>query len=161
MRRVLRKMVDEIATNALLVSAHGRGIYRSSWRPAGPICLTCGREVQSEAIVEDWKYGVKVLFKCHGQEELRTYDFGTEHWDYERLRAARMSDRLFDPLQGHSETNTVGAQGALAGQQGVEGRRAVMPQPSSQKVAPFEDSPAFDTGSESVAIAVEPVKEAG
>lgn len=75
---------------------------------AGPLCLTCGRVVQQENIVHETRTTAQVLFRCHGEEELRTYDFDTETWPenatdpddrYWQLRSFRMRDRLFDPMR--------------------------------------------------------------
>lgn len=64
---------------------------------AGPPCLTCGRVVQKEEIVEEGPTFCRVLFTCHGREELRTYEFETREWGYDELRRMRLADRLFDP----------------------------------------------------------------
>lgn len=66
---------------------------------AGPTCLTCGRIVQEEQMVETHKTGCRVLVRCHGDEELRTFDFGTEQWDHTHLRRAMQRMRWFDPTK--------------------------------------------------------------
>lgn len=74
----------------------------------GPLCLTCGRVVPRESIVDDRRTSVDMLFECHGEQELRTYDFESETWPensfdpddrYQQLRRYRMGDRLFDPMR--------------------------------------------------------------
>lgn len=70
---------------------------------AGPTCLTCGRIVQKEEMVETHKTGCKVLVTCHGQEELRTFDFGTEAWNHIDLKKAMQRMRWFDPTKPNED----------------------------------------------------------
>ena len=67
----------------------------------GCVCLTCGRLVDSESLVEGepgWgKTWCKVLVKHHGAEELRTIDFGSTNWDSDDLKSAMMRQNWFDP----------------------------------------------------------------
>lgn len=67
---------------------------------AGPVCMTCGRVVDSEQLV-DGEPGrttfAKVLVKHHGQEELRTFDFGSVEWDSDMLKSHMSRGNWFDP----------------------------------------------------------------
>lgn len=69
---------------------------------AAPVCMTCGRPVAVEELV-DGEEGVtsyaKVLAKCHGEEELEIFEFGTKDWDWQDLKSARMRRNWFDPLR--------------------------------------------------------------
>lgn len=69
--------------------------------PRGCVCVTCGRLVDSESLVEGepgWgKTWCKVLVKHHGAEELRTFDFGSTNWDSYDLKSAMMRANWFDP----------------------------------------------------------------
>lgn len=66
----------------------------------GPVCLTCGRLVDSEAVVDGepgrttW---CKVLVKHHGAEEVRTFDMGSIEWDSYELKSHMMRANWFDP----------------------------------------------------------------
>lgn len=74
---------------------------------AGPECILCshkeGRKVvvRSEELVEhlpgDGKTYARVLVKCHGQEELVTFEMGTRDWDFEHLSRLMGRHRWFDP----------------------------------------------------------------
>lgn len=69
-------------------------------RATGPVCLTCGRSVDSEAIVEGYPGSsttCKVLVKHHGAEELRAFDMGSVEWDYTDLRSKMRRANWFDP----------------------------------------------------------------
>lgn len=66
-----------------------------------PLCLTCGRPVDSEELVEGEEQVTtfaKVLVKHHGAEELRTFDFGSTNWDDHDLRQFMASADWFDPM---------------------------------------------------------------
>lgn len=67
---------------------------------SGPVCMTCGRIVDSEALVEG-EPGVttyaRVLVKHHGQEELRTFDMASVEWDAYELKSHMMRANWFDP----------------------------------------------------------------
>lgn len=73
--------------------------------PRGSVCLTCGRLVDFEGVVEGYPAGdndagtvwCKYLVKHHGAEELRTFEMGSTNWDYGD--AAQMARRTnwFDP----------------------------------------------------------------
>lgn len=68
--------------------------------PRGAVCITCGRLVDYEGVVEGYpgKSGTcKYLVRHHDREELRTFDMGSTNWDY--ADAAQMARRTnwFDP----------------------------------------------------------------
>lgn len=66
----------------------------------GPVCLTCGRVVDYEELVEG-EPGVttfaKVLVRHHGAEELRTFDLGSTNWDERDLASFKRRTNWFDP----------------------------------------------------------------
>jgi hypothetical protein len=61
--------------------------------------------VDEERLVEGepgWgKTWCRVLVKHHGQEELRTLDFGSVEWDHKDLGKYMQRVRWFEPEQGH------------------------------------------------------------
>lgn len=68
--------------------------------PRGAVCLTCGRLVDFEGVVEGYpgESGTcRYLVKHHGAEEARTFDMGSTNWDISD--AAQMARRTnwFDP----------------------------------------------------------------
>ena len=73
----------------------------------GPVCLTCGRLVDFDGVVEGYPAKAndpgttwcKYLVKHHGAEELRTFNMGSTNWDYGD--AAQMARRTnwFDPTR--------------------------------------------------------------
>lgn len=66
----------------------------------GPVCITCGRVVDSEALVEGYPGATtfaKVLVKHHGAEELRTFDMGSTNWDERDLGSLMRRTNWFDP----------------------------------------------------------------
>ena len=69
----------------------------------GALCMTCGRAVDSEEIVEGGVPGrhtfVRVLYKHHGAEELVTHEFDSTEWDDHELKRAASRVRLFDPTK--------------------------------------------------------------
>lgn len=68
--------------------------------PSGPVCMTCGRLVDSENMVEGEPGKTtfaKVLVKHHGAEELRTFDMGSVEWDSYELKSHMMRANWFDP----------------------------------------------------------------
>ena len=68
--------------------------------PRGPICLTCGRIVDEEQLV-DGEPGqttyARVLVRHHGAEELRTFDMGSTEWDGYELASHMRRANWFDP----------------------------------------------------------------
>lgn len=66
----------------------------------GAVCLTCGKLVDEEAIVEGYpgeSTWTKVLVRHHGQEELRTFDMGSTNWNHEDLASMMQRTNWFDP----------------------------------------------------------------
>ncbi len=86
----------------------------------GPVCATCNRVVDYEALVEGYP-GVedsqervvipaggetcKVLVRHHGAEETCVFDMGSRLWGPSDLRKWMQRKRWFDPLAdgGHCE----------------------------------------------------------
>ncbi len=74
-------------------------------KPQGATCLTCLRLVDYEELVEGYPGETptcKVLVRCHGAEELRTFDMGSTNWDGRDLKRFMQSAEWFDPTQ-HNE----------------------------------------------------------
>lgn len=66
----------------------------------GPLCLTCGRVVDGESLVEGFPGETtfcKVLVRHHNAEELRTFDMGSKEWDHRDLKRLMQGARWFDP----------------------------------------------------------------
>jgi hypothetical protein len=66
----------------------------------GAVCLTCGRLVDEEAIVEGYpgeSVTAKYLVRHHGAEELRTFHMGSTNWDHTDLRSYVRRTNWFDP----------------------------------------------------------------
>lgn len=66
----------------------------------GPVCMTCGRIVDSEELVEGYpgeSETCKVLVRHHGAEELRTFDMGSRNWDPADLAMMMRRANWFDP----------------------------------------------------------------
>ena len=91
--------------------------HQRDWE--GPMCLTCLKPVEEEELVEGYaktrdgnpdrdgtgggQYPyAKVLYRCHGAEELVQYDFDTCDWDDRDLRRMAQRHRHFDPM-GHKD----------------------------------------------------------
>lgn len=75
----------------------GRGDAQSA---LGPVCITCGRVVDSEELVEGYPGQTtfaKVLVRHHGGEELRTFDMGSVEWTSEDLKSYMRRSNWFDP----------------------------------------------------------------
>jgi hypothetical protein len=82
------------------------GLLEALRRPAtdgyAPICMTCGRYLDSYEIVEDSGDVVRVLGRHHGDEELASFDLGTRShatWDdrVEDLARSMRGHGWFDP----------------------------------------------------------------
>jgi hypothetical protein len=70
----------------------------------GAYCMTCLKPSDEEQFVEE-SHGAKgnwakVLVRCHGGEELRKFEFGSEDWDETDLKRAMQRCAWFDP-RGH------------------------------------------------------------
>lgn len=71
----------------------------------GAFCLTCLHPVDEEEIVEGFagKHPFcRVLYRCHGAEELVQYDFDTVEWDDRDFIRMVTKHRFFDPM-GHKD----------------------------------------------------------
>ena len=71
----------------------------------GPLCLTCGRVVDHEELVEGYpgeSTFCRVLVRHHGAEEVRTFDLGSSNWDDRDLKRLMQGARWFDPNE-HGE----------------------------------------------------------
>lgn len=81
-----------------------------SFRPlaanrCGAYCVICNRPTTSEQIVEEQRGDhnfARVLVRCHGAEELGTFEFGTREWNSDDLKRAMQRRAWFDP-NGHNE----------------------------------------------------------
>lgn len=87
----------------------------------GPVCMTCGKLVDSEQLVEGYpaepengregSLVCKVLVKHHGAEELRTFHMGSTNWDVGDLASMMRRTNWFDPTAheglglGHKNPN--------------------------------------------------------
>lgn len=83
---------------------HGVKLLQALRRPmaAGyaPLCITCGRYLDSYAIVEGYpgeSQVCKVLGKHHGSEELVAFDMGSKEWSHEDLASYMRGHAWFDP----------------------------------------------------------------
>ncbi len=87
--------------------ASWRDIVRapSVQKPVGKVCMTCGRYVDFEGVVEGYPgtptdagtTWCKYLVKHHGAEELRTFDMGSTNWDYADAEQMARRTNWFDP----------------------------------------------------------------
>jgi hypothetical protein len=77
------------------------GLLRPNLTDAAPVCCICQHPVEREEIVEQSLRSTKVLVRCHGSEELRTFEHEAFDNDSEMRADAlqiRMSRwRWFDP----------------------------------------------------------------
>ncbi len=100
----------------LKTRANLESLVQAPWvQPArGCLCMTCGRLVDSEEIVEGYpgeSGWAKVLVKHHGAEELRTFDMGSTNWDHYDLASMMARTNWFDPTShegvglGHKNRN--------------------------------------------------------
>jgi hypothetical protein len=91
----------------------GRPLRENS---AGAWCLTCLKACDSEQLVEEHRgqrNSAKVLVKCHGSEELGTFEFGSEHWDVHGDLKRAMQRRVWFNPQGHEEAGMTHNKGEL------------------------------------------------
>lgn len=66
----------------------------------GPVCMTCGRLVDEERLVEGYPgetVYAKVLVRHHGAEELRHFEMGSTNWDERDLASMMRRTNWFDP----------------------------------------------------------------
>lgn len=88
------------------------GAHAFKWDQTGPKCLTCIKmdpvsRIFKPSVVTAWelvenmpgsgKKFAKMLVKCHGQEQLVTFDMGTEHWSLDEVAKRFQEHRWFDP----------------------------------------------------------------
>ncbi len=79
----------------------------------GPVCMTCNKVVDSETLVEGYPgeenlagmvtkmaggETARVLVRHHGQEEVKTLDFGSREWGPMELAKWISRTRWFNPL---------------------------------------------------------------
>lgn len=91
-----------------------------SFRPlavnrCGAFCKTCLKPTDSENLVEEQRGATnyaRVLVRCHGSEELGTFEFGSSEWDEHDLKRAMQRRVWFDPLS-HNETAGVANKGVI------------------------------------------------
>jgi hypothetical protein len=65
-----------------------------------PLCITCGRYLDSYSIVEGYpgeSQVCKVLGKHHGSEELVSFSMGSREWDFEDLASMMRGHFWFSP----------------------------------------------------------------
>jgi hypothetical protein len=63
------------------------GLLRKSVKDLQTTCAICLKPVDEEHIVDTHDRVVKVLVRCHGQEELAEFELGTGWSDHELKRA--------------------------------------------------------------------------
>lgn len=59
-------------------------LTRRPTRALQPLCMKCGRYLDSESLVEGYpgeSVTAKVLGRHHGEEELVTFEMGSREWD--------------------------------------------------------------------------------
>lgn len=80
----LRKLYVPLWTN----------LTRKSTRDLAPKCALCLKTVDQESIVDQNRREVKVLVRCHGAEELATFELGAD-WTHHELQRAMSRKRWF------------------------------------------------------------------
>lgn len=96
-----------------------------SFRPleanrCGAYCMICNRPTQSESLVDEQrgqKNFARVLVRCHGAEELRTFEFGSSEWDDTDLKRAMNRCAWFDPMS-HNEVAGIPNRGVINDEEG-------------------------------------------
>lgn len=68
-----------------------------------PVCDLCQKPLDSEEMVETWRTGARVLGKHHGQEELASFELGTEQWEPEDLSRAMRGHKWFAPVEREAQ----------------------------------------------------------
>lgn len=74
--------------------------YAGDTAMRGAVCMTCGRIVDEEALVEGYpgeSTFARYLVRHHGAEELRTFDMGSQNWDVTDLQTMVGRTNWFDP----------------------------------------------------------------
>lgn len=62
-----------------------------------PTCDLCNGPIDAIELVDRVGPTAKVLAKHHGQEELVTFELGTEHWEADDVQRAMRGHRWFKP----------------------------------------------------------------
>lgn len=69
----------------------------------GAFCMTCQKPSDSELIVEQHRgakrNGIVVRVRCHGEEEIGIFEFGSEEWGDDDVKRAMQRRRWFDPME--------------------------------------------------------------
>lgn len=82
----------------------------------GAYCMICNRPTDSENVVEEHRGDVnyvRVLVRCHGAEELCTFEFASKDWTYEDdVKRAMQRRAWFDPMR-HQEVAGIPNQGIV------------------------------------------------
>lgn len=68
--------------------------------PKGAVCLTCGRIVDFEGVVEGYpgeSERARYLVRHHGAEEARWFDMGSRNWDLADVAQMARRTNWFDP----------------------------------------------------------------
>lgn len=68
--------------------------------PRGAVCLTCGRLVDFEGVVEGYpgeSVRARYLVRHHGAEEARVFDMGSTNWDLADVEQMARRTNWFDP----------------------------------------------------------------
>lgn len=68
----------------------------------GAFCMTCRRPSDSEAIVDQRRgvrNGITVRVRCHGEEEIGIFEFGSSEWDDTDIKRAMQRRAWFDPAE--------------------------------------------------------------
>lgn len=68
-----------------------------SFEALQPLCMTCGRYLDSWNMVEQQGTRVRMLGKHHGAEEAVWFDMGTRQWEAEDLAAVMRAHDWFPP----------------------------------------------------------------
>lgn len=67
-------------------------------------CETCLKLVDYEETVEEWRgsrrNGIRIRVRCHGQEEVGDFEFGSSDWDESDEQRAMQRRKWFNPHAG-------------------------------------------------------------
>lgn len=83
----------------------------------GAYCMTCRRPSDEEILVEehrgDKRNEAKVLVRCHGAEELGTFEFDSEQWTLEDdLKRGMQRVMWFNPMS-HEQVGSISNNGKI------------------------------------------------
>lgn len=90
----------------------------TSERPGAPVCMTCGRYVDYNGIVEGHpgeSTRARYLVRHHGAEEACWFDMGSTNWDYADVEQMARRKNWFDPTKV-GDTGGVGVRLASVGE---------------------------------------------